>query len=93
MAKIGSQNRLLIPRELTQLLEIEEGEIKLYWDNEEKAIYLTNIEQEDYYVGARTLDNKNRIPISQNILGLIGVNVSSELVIAVKKKRIYIFKA
>ena len=92
MAKVGSQNRLLIPRDLTHFLNIEEGEVKLYWDNEEKGIYITNKEQEDFLVGIRTLDNKNRIPISRTILGLIGANVSSELVIAVKKKRIYIFK-
>ena len=92
MAKVRSQNRLLIPRDLTHFLKIEEGEVKLYWDNEEKGIYITNEEQEDFLVGIRTLDNKNRVPISRTILGLIGADVSSELVIAVKKKRIYIFK-
>lgn len=95
MAKVGSQNRLLIPRDLTQLIHIEEGKIGIYWDKDEKTIYIDNVDetQETYCVAIKTLDNKNRIAISRTILDLIDADFSSKLVIALKNKRIYIFKA
>lgn len=95
MAKIGSQNRLLIPRDLTQLTHISEGKVGIYWDKEENTIYIDKcdaIEKDGYCIAVKTLDNKNRIPISRNILELIDADFSSKFVIAVRKKRIYILK-
>ncbi|MBO5478175.1 MAG: hypothetical protein J6A04_00350 [Clostridia bacterium] len=94
MAKIGSQNRLLIPKELTDLLKIS-GTVGIFWDEAEKKIYLNHIEkcEEEFCICVRNIDNKNRICLPNNILSLIGANRKSEFVIAVKKYRIYIFKA
>lgn len=93
MAKIGSQNRLLIPRDLTNLLKLH-GKIGIFWDREEKALYLNKLEEtnNDFLICIKSLDNKNRISLSQKILKLIEANYSSEFIIALRKKRIYIIK-
>ena len=93
MAKIGSQNRLLIPKDLTNLLKID-GRVGIFWDNNEKKIYLDSLDnnQANFCICVRNLDNKNRICIPDNILSLIEADRTSKFVIAVKKHRIYIFK-
>lgn len=92
MAKVGSQSRLLIPQDLTKLAKIEQGEIGIFWDENLNTIYISNFmnRDHDYLVSIRKLDNKNRIVVSQNILDLIGANYSSELVIGLRRGRIYI---
>lgn len=94
MAKIGSQNRLLIPRELTDLLKLS-GKIGVFWDAEEKKIYLSNVEncEQEYCIGIRSIDAKNRIILSEHIIKLIKANRKSEIIVAVKNHRIYIFKS
>lgn len=94
MARIGSQGRLLIPKELTDLLKMS-GVIGVFWDEEENKIYLNHKEKskEEFCIYFRKLDNKNRICLPEHILKMIGADRKSEFVIAVKKQRIYIFKA
>lgn len=94
MAKIGSQNRLLIPTELTSLLGMS-GTVGIFWDEEEKKIYLNHLNKknEEFCIITRKIDNKNRICIPDNVLELINASRTSKFVIAVKKHRIYIFKA
>ncbi len=93
MARIGSQNRLLIPSELTRLVNLE-GKVGVYWDDALKAIYLSKLDLEnEYYIGSRIIDNKNRIGIQTHFLELLDANVDSEFVIALKNHRIYIFKS
>lgn len=95
MAKVKSQNRIQIPGEIMKLVPIAQGDVGIYWDKEENEIFINSLtEREDKYcVAVRRLDYKNRIMLSQDILGLIGATTSSELVIAAKKQQIYIFKA
>lgn len=93
MAKIGSQGRLLIPRDLTDLLKIS-GKVGVFWDEKESKIYLNCLEKsnDEYCICVRTIDNKNRIALPENILKLMNGDRSSKFVIAVRNGRIYIFK-
>lgn len=94
MARIGSQNRLLIPNDLTTLIKLEQGKIGVFWDDEQKRLFLDKLENAENQdcIAIRTLDNKNRICLSKDILQLIGADYSSEMAIVLRNKRIYLFK-
>jgi len=96
MARVDAQNRLKIPKELIDLFKLKQGEkVAICWDREEKNILITKLNgiEDKYCVSIKTLDDKNRIIIPRHIRELIDLDTSSELVIAVKKEQIYIFKA
>jgi hypothetical protein len=92
MAKMRSQNRLLIPKELTDLIKLY-GKVGVFWDEEEKKIYLNHLEkEEEFCILVRRIDGKNRICLPDSILSLIKADRTSEFVIGLKNHRIYIFK-
>jgi hypothetical protein len=93
MAKMGSQNRLLIQKELTDLIKLS-GEVGVFWDEKEKKIYLNHLEKEEKFcILVRHIDSKNRICLPDSVLSLIKADRTSEFVIALKNHRIYIFKS
>ena len=95
MPKVDKQCRLLIPRDLINLIKLDQGTIGVFFDREENAIFITHLieETDNYCISVRVLDEKNRIVVNKRILDLIGANKNSELVISARRGRIYIFKS
>jgi len=77
MARVDSQGRLLIPRELLERLdyELKENEVYLCINLEKRTMYIMptdKIREEDALVAKRKIDNKGRFFIGKETLEFFG---------------------
>ena len=92
MARISNNHRLQIPTSLINQLHLNGKVVGIFWDANEKSIYISDLvdSSDEYCLGIRSLDIKNRIYIPEKILELID-SKDALFVIALKGNRIYIF--
>lgn len=84
---VDRQGRIVVPKEM-KVLNSEKGQVFFYYSLEEKLFYfLFKKVSDDFFIGIRQIDEKNRIFVPKQILENYQ---TKNILVAAKGERIYL---